>query len=244
MIWGFLSFLDKLQKRFLLIQLFNFSGQPDLINKLSKVLLTGLTKLIGKDSSEPSEVQNAAYNAMSQLAIVCPNAVNQDMNLVVSYFNHLEEGPSELQTSIREALVAIAQAFNWQKLPKIEKLENKEEVSHMDNIMTANGRFIPNSNQILLLGLLEEKAESKLTIVQNVTSVYLTTCFPDFYVPSRYLLLVICGGSSSLKEMMTTYLYGVSKKDHINYTAITSVNSSNGQNSGELSIIFILKGVL
>lgn len=198
------------------------NGQPDLINKLSKVLLTGISKLIGPGSEEANEVQNAAYNAMAQLAIVCPTTVNQDVQLVASYFDHLAQAPVELHSSIREALVALAQAFDWRKQPKSSgdvELPKGEK----DHVMTANGRFVPSSNQILMLGLLGEKAESKLTIVQNVASVYLTTCFPDYYVPSRYLLLIICGESSQLREMMTTYLYGVARKDHINYGSIISV---------------------
>ncbi|XP_053690406.1 proteasome-associated protein ECM29 homolog [Sabethes cyaneus] len=193
------------------------NGQPDLINKLSKVLLTGISKLIGIGSEEVNEVQNAAYNALAQLAIVCPATVNHDVQLVASYFDHLSQGPVELHSAIRDALVALAQAFDWRKQPK-----GSEPQEEKDRAMLAGGRFVPNSNQILLLGLLGEKAESKLTIVQNVASVFLTTCFPDFYVPSRYLLLIICGESSQLREMMTTYLYGVSKKDHLNYGSILS----------------------
>ncbi|XP_055592523.1 proteasome-associated protein ECM29 homolog isoform X3 [Uranotaenia lowii] len=197
------------------------NGQPDLINKLSKVLLTGISKLIGPTSEEVNEVQNAAYNAMAQLAIVCPTTVNQDMQLVAGYFDHLSQAPVELHSSIREALVALAQAFDWKKQPKAQSSGSESPMATDD--LTAKGRFVPNSNQLLLLGLLGEKAESKLTIVQNVASVFLTTCFPDYYVPSRYLLLIICGESSQLREMMTTYLYGVSRKDHINYGAIVSV---------------------
>ncbi|XP_058829138.1 proteasome-associated protein ECM29 homolog [Topomyia yanbarensis] len=200
------------------------NGQPDLINKLSKVLLTGISKLIGKGSEEANEVQNAAYNALAQLAIVCPTTVNNDVQLVASYFDHLSQGPVELHTPIRDALVALAQAFDWRKQPKATG-DTVLPKGEKDTVMTARGRFVPNSNQILLLGLLGEKAESKLTIVQNVASVFLTTCFPDYYVPSRYLLLIICGESAQLKEMMTTYLYGVSKKDHLNYGSILSFDN-------------------
>lgn len=196
-----------------------------MINKLSKVLLTGISKLIGPSSEESNEVQNAAYNAMAQLAIVCPLTFNQDVQQVASYFDHLSQSPVELHTSIREALVALAQAFDWRKQPKASDDVEMSPKGEQDRVITANGRFVPNSNQILLLGLLGEKAESKLTIVQNVASVFLTTCFPDYYVPSRYLLLIICGGSQQLREMMTTYLYGVSKKDHLNYGSILSVDN-------------------
>ncbi|XP_050079558.1 proteasome-associated protein ECM29 homolog [Anopheles maculipalpis] len=208
------------------------NGQTDLINKLSKVLLTGIAKLIGTSSEESNEVQNAAYSAMAQLAIVCPTTVNEDIQLVGEYFNHLQQAPVELHSSIREALVALAQAFDWRKQTSsnsgtkvLETVNSYEKPgTSKRKLVSSTARFVPNANQQLLLALLAEKAESKLTIVQNVTSVYLTTCFPDYYVPSRYLLLIICGDSSQLREMMTTYLYGVSKKDHINYGAILSVS--------------------
>uniref|UniRef100_A0A1S4H7M0 Uncharacterized protein n=1 Tax=Anopheles gambiae TaxID=7165 RepID=A0A1S4H7M0_ANOGA len=211
------------------------NGQTDLINKLSKVLLTGISKLIGTASEETNEVQNAAYSAMAQLAIVCPATVNEDIQLVGEYFTHLQQAPVELHSSIREALVALAQAFDWRK--QSSATAGSSEATSMETedvadkpgtskrkLVAAKKRFVPNANQQLLLALLGEKAESKLTIVQNVASVFLTTCFPDYYVPSRYLLLIICGESSQLREAMTTYLYGVSKKDHINYGAILSVS--------------------
>uniref|UniRef100_A0A182JSK2 Proteasome-associated protein ECM29 homolog n=1 Tax=Anopheles christyi TaxID=43041 RepID=A0A182JSK2_9DIPT len=210
------------------------NGQTDLINKLSKVLLTGISKLIGTASEETNEVQNAAYSAMAQLAIVCPATVNEDIQLVGEYFTHLQQAPVELHSSIREALVALAQAFDWRKQTKSTSSPEATSMETEDGddkpgtskrkMVTSKKRFVPNANQHLLLALLGEKAESKLTIVQNVASVFLTTCFPDYYVPSRYLLLIICGESSQLREAMTTYLYGVSKKDHINYGAILSVS--------------------
>uniref|UniRef100_A0A182JBI6 TOG domain-containing protein n=1 Tax=Anopheles atroparvus TaxID=41427 RepID=A0A182JBI6_ANOAO len=208
------------------------NGQPDLLNKIAKVLLTGLSKLLGTKSEEPTEVQNAAYSAMAQLAIVCPTAVNEDLQLVGEYFNHLQQAPVDLHSSIREALVALAQAFDWRKQPTIvahssgtpmETDSVEQQASGASGKVVSKPSFVPNANQHLLLALLGEKAESKLSIVQNVASVFLTTCFPDYYVPSRYLLLIICGESPQLREMMTTYLYGVSKKDHINYGAILSV---------------------
>uniref|UniRef100_A0A182P7H4 TOG domain-containing protein n=1 Tax=Anopheles epiroticus TaxID=199890 RepID=A0A182P7H4_9DIPT len=208
------------------------NGQADLILKLSKVLLTGIAKLIGTSSEETNEVQNAAYSAMAQLAIVCPATVNEDIQLVGEYFAHLQQAPVELHSSIREALVALAQAFDWRKQTNATETTSMETEDGTDKpgtskrkmVVPSRKRFVPNANQQLLLALLGEKAESKLTIVQNVASVFLTTCFPDYYVPSRYLLLIICGESSQLREAMTTYLYGVSKKDHINYGAILSVS--------------------
>uniref|UniRef100_A0A182NSY2 TOG domain-containing protein n=1 Tax=Anopheles dirus TaxID=7168 RepID=A0A182NSY2_9DIPT len=209
-------------------------GQTELVTKLSKVLLTGFAKLVGTASEEANEVQNSAYRALAQLAIVCPTTVNEDIQLVGEYFNHLQQAPVELQSSIREALVALAQAFDWRKqtAPQTFDLMETDDdglagtpgTSKRKLVRPTRERFVPNANQQLLLALLGEKAESKLTVVQNVASVFLTTCFPDYYVPSRYLLLIICGESAQLREMMTTYLYGVSKKDHLNYGAILSVD--------------------
>lgn len=115
--------------------------------------------------------------------------------------------PPELHSSIREALISIAPAFSW-------TYEFKE---------TAD-KFTPNANQNLLLAMLAEHVEAKLTIVQNVASVFLTTCFPEHYVPARYLLLLIAGDRSSLRESVITYLYGVTRTDHINYSYISSID--------------------
>lgn len=119
------------------------------------------------------------YVAMAQLARKCPDIVNKDLQLTVAYFNHLTQAPTELHDSIREALIAIAPALRWNG----DTDENAKE-------------FIPNSNQKLLLAILSEYAESKLTIVQNVTCTFLTICFPEHYVPARYLLLLIAGERS------------------------------------------------
>ncbi|XP_058129433.1 proteasome-associated protein ECM29 homolog isoform X1 [Anopheles ziemanni] len=214
------------------------NGETDLLNKIAKVLLTGLAKLIGTTSEEPNEVQNAAYSAIAQLATVCPTAVNEDLHLVGQYFNHLKQAPVELHSSIREALVALAQAFDWRKqMPPGSQVDTEttdQQVASGSKKGAPKPVFVPNANQHLLLALLAENAESKLSIVQNVASVFLITCFPDFYVPSRYLLLIICGESPQLREMMTTYLYGVSKKDHVNYGAIFSVEDCAKQQSTSL----------
>lgn len=148
---------------------------------------------------------------MAQLARKCPDTVSRDLQIIVAYFNHLIQAPTELHDSIREALISIAPAFRW------------NPNSDSDNV----NEFTPNSNLKLLLALLTEHAESKLTIVQNVVCVFLTTCFPDHYVPARYLLLLIAGESSSLRETITQYLYGVSKKDHINYSYVSSIDSKD-----------------
>lgn len=137
--------------------------------------MSGIAKLIGVSSSEPYDIQNAAYVAVAQLARKCPETVIRDLQIVVAYFNHLIQAPTELHDSIREALLSVAPAFRW----------NQNEQT--------TDEFIPNSNLKLLLALLTEHAESKLTIVQNVVCIFLTTCFPDHYVPARYLLLIIAG---------------------------------------------------
>lgn len=187
---------------------FTFSGAIDLINKIAKVILTGVTKLIGTESTEAYDVQNGGYGVIAQLARVCPDGFNKDLQLVVSYFAHLVVAPTELHGSIREALVAIAPAFSW-------NYERKE---------VAAEKFTPNANQSLLLAMLAEHVESKLTIVQNVASVFLTTCFPEHFVPARFLLLLIAGERSSLRESVITSLYGVTRTDQINYSYISSVD--------------------
>ena len=105
---------------------------------------------------------------MAQLARKCPDIVNKDLQLTVSGFNHLTQASTEMHDSIRELLVAIAPALQC----------NEEQIS---------------SNQKLLIAMLSEHAESSLTIVKNVTCTFLTTCFPEHYVPARYLLLLIAG---------------------------------------------------
>lgn len=114
---------------------------------------------------------------MAQLARACPEVVNKDLQLVVAYFTHLTTAPTELHTSIREALISIAPAFSWTY--EADK-----------NVGTT---FVPTANQNLLLAMLSEHVESKLQIVQNVASVFLTTCFPEHFVPARFLLLIIAG---------------------------------------------------
>lgn len=163
-----------------------YSGPKDLIDKISKVILSGVTKMIGVESTQPADVQNAAYCAMAQLARKCPEVVNKDLQITVSYFDHLTQAPTELHDSIREALIAIAPAFRWNNCDTDDK-PNEETKSEKAR------EFIPNSNQKLLLAMLSEHAESKSTIVQNVTCTFLTICFPEFYVPARYLLLLIAG---------------------------------------------------
>lgn len=166
------------------IHLFNkivfvFRGPADIINKVSKVLLTGFNKLIDKESAEPTDVQSAAYSALAQLSRTCPNVINQDLKIVLAYFQHLTNSTPDLHSSIREALVAMAPAFVW-KPDKNQIGKSKED-------------FQLSGQQHLLMAMLADNAESKLHIVQNVTSIFLTTCFPEYFAPARYLLLLIAG---------------------------------------------------
>lgn len=140
------------------------------------MILSGIVKLIGASSTEPYDIQNPAYCAFAQLIRKCPDLVNKDLQLVVSYFEHLSQAPVELHDSIREALIAIAAAFRYDASLHDEGQE-----------------FIPDSNQKLLLAMLNDHAESKLVIMQNVACNFLVTCFPENFVPARYLLLLIAG---------------------------------------------------
>lgn len=186
-------------------------GAREVIDRIAKVILSGVSKLIGTESPEPYDVQTAAYNVIAQLARTCPTAMNADLQLVAAYFEHLAVAPTEVQTALREALVALAPAFSW--------------TYGRDAKASSALEFQPTGNQQLLLAMLAQHVEAKQQIVQNVASVFLTTCYPDYYVPSRYLLLLLLAGErSTLSEAVLSYLYGVSKKDHINYAYITSVS--------------------
>lgn len=196
-------------------------GQKDLIEKLSKVLQTYITKLIGTESNEPVDVQNAAYNAISKLIAICPDSFNKDVNLIVDYFNYLNGATPDLHNSIREVLVALAQAFKWD--PSKVK-EDAMEVDEQGNIETKkfSEKFTPTSSHLLILGVLQDQTVSRLPIAQNIASLFLTTCFPSYFVPARYLLLVLCGTSSQLRETIYGYLYGSQRKDHINFAKLIS----------------------
>lgn len=144
-------------------------GPKDMVDKISKVVLSGIVKLIGVASHESYDIQNAAYVALAQLAYVCPEIFNKDLQLVLACFEHLSAAPVELHNSIREALTAIAPAFRWE--------DSTEATTATAGQPGQN--FVPNSNQKLLLLMLNDRAESELTIVQNVTCTFLTTCFPQ-----------------------------------------------------------------
>lgn len=197
-------------------------GQKDLIFKLSKVLQTYITKLIdASDPPEPVDVKNAAYYAIAKLVTVCPHQFNRDVSLIVDYFNYLNASTADLHNSIREVLVSLAHAFKWD--PSNQKVESME----MDDegnveVKKFSEKFMPTSSHLLILGALQEQAESRLPIAQNIASFFLTNCFPSYYVPARYLLLVLCGSSPILRETIYNYLYGSQRKDHINFTKLIS----------------------
>ncbi|ALC41834.1 CG8858 [Drosophila busckii] len=209
------------------VELMLRDGPHDLVAKVSKVILTGITKVIGRDTAEPNDVQNAAYSALAQHARSFPQDVSQDLKLVLGYFNNLANCTPDLHGSIREALVSMAPAFAW-------NTKTKSDAMDVDN--TSNSVEVQlDGSQHLLLAMLLDNAESKVQIVQNVTSVFLTSCYPEYYAPARYLLLLIAGERNSLRENVTSYLYGTSKKDHVNYSMLRSVEQT-GQHSASESI--------
>lgn len=110
-----------------------------------------------------------------------PSTIAQDLKIVLTWFDHLTNSEADVQLSIREALVAIAPAFKWSSTAQ-NKLQDGT-----DTTLQLNGQ------QSLLMAMLSDNTESKVIIVQNVTSVFLTTCFPEYYAPARYLLLLIAG---------------------------------------------------
>ncbi|EDV98206.1 GH22981 [Drosophila grimshawi] len=199
-------------------------GPRDVVSKVSKVMLTGITKVIGRDTVEPNDVQNAAYSALAQHARSFPQDVSQDLKLVLGYFNNLATCTPDLHSSIREALVSMAPAFAWQT-------KTKSDAMDVDSGESCEVQL--DGQQHLLLAMLLDNAESKIQIVQNVTSVFLTSCYPEFYAPARYLLLLIAGERNSLRENVTTYLYGTSKKDHVNYSMLSSIEQTGKQHTSE-----------
>ncbi|KAH8285548.1 hypothetical protein KR054_010857, partial [Drosophila jambulina] len=200
-------------------------GPQELVSKVSRVILTGITKVIGRDSNEPNDVQNAAYSALAQHARSFPQDVSQDLKLVLGYFNNLASCAPELHSSIREALVSMAPAFAWKTKEKSDAMEVEENTD--PSAVKLDGQ------QHLLLAMLLDNAESKIQIVQNVTSVFLTSCYPEYYAPARYLLLLIAGERNSLRENVTTYLYGTSKKDHVNYNMLSSIEQAENRTNSE-----------
>lgn len=211
------------------------NGQQDLIEKLSKVFQTSITKLIGIESQEPVEVQNAAFQALAKLIVVCPETFNKDVKFIVDYFNYLNTSPPELQNSIRECMVALAQAFKW------DPTKQKEEPMELDDDGKVekkkfNERFTPSSNHLLILGVLSDNCESNLPVTKNIASLFLTTCFPSYFVPARYLLLVLCGTCVQLRETIYGYLYGSQRKDHINYNKLIS-SDNVGEDGDEKELL-------
>lgn len=191
-------------------------GNHAVIEKLSEVLHTYITKLIGPESQEPSAVQNSALMAISKLFSTFPNHFNKNVNLVVQYFDLLKTLTSDLHDSIKECLLALAQAFKWSQTTEEDKMEVDGE----------SCEFEPSSNHIIILGILRDQCESKNLTALNVTSIFLNTCFPNYFVPSRYMLLWISGVCTQLREGIYTFLYGSQRKDHINYEDMVSCDSS------------------
>lgn len=196
-------------------------GNHVLIEKLCQVLHTYITKLVGIESPEPSAVQNAALLAIAKLIQVFPSHFDNNVNLVVQYFDFLKGSTPDLQDSIKECLMALAQAFKWKS--------NSDEKMDVDGDNTSDSilNFAPSSNQIIILGILRDQCESKNSTALNVASFFLNTCFPNYFVPARYMLLWICGICSQLKEGIYTYLYGSQRKDHITYENLVSYDSEN-----------------
>lgn len=178
------------------------------MNKVAKVLQNSLNKLIGVESEEPTDVQNAAYAALGQLARTCPFIYNQDLKIVFSYFNNLKAATPELHGSIKEALVSIAPSFAFH--------EERSQFS-----------FVLKPQQNLLLAMLKDNTDSDHLVVLNATYQFLTICFPEYFAPSRYLLLLIAGRKNALYETVMLSLYGCTKKDNINYDMLTSKDSKN-----------------
>ncbi|KAL5274962.1 KIAA0368 family protein [Megaselia abdita] len=178
-------------------------GISSILDKVAKVLQNSLIKLIGIESGEPNEVQSAAYSVLGQLAKTCPFVYNQDLKIVFSFFNNLKAAPPELYGSIRDALVSTAFSFAF----------SKDE---------SQSSFILKPQQHLLLAMLKDNAECDHLVVLNATFQFLTICFPEYFAPSRFLLLLIAGKSHALYETIMLSLYGCSKKDNINYDMLTS----------------------
>lgn len=151
--------------------------------------------MIGRDSAECVTVQSAAYSALAQLARFYPSTITQDLKIVLTWFDHLTNSEPDIQSSIREALVAIAPAFKW----------SPSEQNKLDT--DTNTTLQLNGQQSLLMAMLSDNTESKLLIVQNVTSVFLTTCFPEYYAPARYLLLLIAGERFDLITLLTCFIF-------------------------------------
>lgn len=218
-------------------------GPRDTVAGIARVILGGVSKLCGRDANAdgdvPADVQTAAYNVVAQLARTCPQLIGGDLQLVGGYFEHLCVAPPELQQGVREALVALAPAFGW--TAAAAAIEDTKP----NGATLAAGDFAPSAQQTLLLAMLAQHVESALPIVQNVASIYLTQCFPDHFVPARYLLLQLLGERerTTLAESVLAQLYGVSKKDHINYAYISTMSdeavrsSSNARASDDTNLL-------
>uniref|UniRef100_A0A1B0CSE0 Proteasome-associated protein ecm29 n=1 Tax=Lutzomyia longipalpis TaxID=7200 RepID=A0A1B0CSE0_LUTLO len=197
-------------------------GNPELIRKVSKVIATGIGKVVNASPPEPIDVQNAAYSAMSILVCVCPEIVRKDLQLVVTYFTTLDKAQSEIQASLREALISMAPAFSW---------------SHETTTDTSD-----QGNHNLLLALIAQHSESQSTIVQSVCVVFLTTCFPPQQVTARYLLLLIAAKalSDSHPMIISASVRGLSFIGCVTELPIVDMGSDDSKES----LLGILMGIL
>ncbi|KAG5667004.1 hypothetical protein PVAND_015007 [Polypedilum vanderplanki] len=180
-----------------------FYSDKELIQKLVPVLQTHITKLISSDSNEPNEVQNGAYQVISKLITKCPENYAGDVKLITEYYNFLASADADLHNSIKDCLIALANAFKC----------------------TSDADFNPSANHLLLQAILNDQSESKLTIVQTINVTFLTTCFPGHYMPARYLLLYIGGTCIQLKDTIHGHLYGSQKLDNIDYSKLLNLPS-------------------
>ncbi|XP_058821097.1 proteasome-associated protein ECM29 homolog [Topomyia yanbarensis] len=180
------------QCKVLRLQFAHVSKMASRINKLFKTLKTGVSKLIGKGSEEANEVQNAAYNTLAQLAIVCPT-VNTMSNSFLPILIICHRNRSNCIRPIRGAFGRAQGIFDWRKQPKIPG----------DTVLTKGEKDTV---------MMTEDDSSRIPIKSVVKILFRRG---------------ICGESAQLKERMTTYLFGVSKKEHPNYgsTLLTTVNN-------------------
>lgn len=206
-------------------------SEKQVISKLTKVLQTYITKLIAVDSSEALEVQNSAYQVISKLITKCPENFEGDIELTVDFFHRLNNCPSDFHDSIKACLLGLAQAFKWIPNKEAMDVDGDEEKYKFSN------DFNPTSSHLLILGILQDQCESKSSLAQSVASIFLTTCFPSYYVPSRYLLLIISGNCLQLKDAINGYLYGSQKKDHIEYSNLISCDHIEETGADEKSLI-------
>lgn len=152
---------------------------------------------------------------MGQLARSCPAVFNQDLKIVLSYFNNLKIANPELHGPIKDTLISIAPSFACK---------------------TSATNFVLSPQLNLLLAMLRDNVESDNLIVLNATREFLTICFPEYFPESRYLLLIIAGKRNSIYETILFSLYGSTTKDHINYSSLTSKDSTENDSESKICL--------